>query len=288
MRIYWSEDEIIYLKYLYVEMGLSISELFNDYILKYPNRTKTAIKVKIKKLKLKHTKEQTSNIKSRLYSGSGNGMYGKESWSKGKTKFDCDILMESSKKISLIKKEMYKKGLLDISGKKNGMYGKEPWSKGKTKYNDARLMESAIKLSKIRSNIWKSLSNEEKDKRIGDLSLASNKAKKDTKIEIIIKEKLVDLNIKFVKNYRCNRFIFDFYLIDYNFVIECQGDYWHGNPNIFLNLNEIQLKNRERDKKKEKYLSDNNIKSLFLWENEIYKYRENIGKIIIDKINEKY
>ena len=56
----------------------------------------------------------------------------------------------------------------------------------------------------------------------------------------------------------------------------------------FLNLNEIQLKNRERDKKKEKYLSDNNIKSLFLWENEIYKYRENIGKIIIDKINEKY
>ncbi len=72
---------------------------------------------------------------------------------------------------------------------------------------------------------WESLSDEEKDKIVGDLSLAANKAKKDTKIEIIVKDTLDGLNIKYVKNYRCDRYIFDFYLTDFNFVIECQGDY---------------------------------------------------------------
>ena len=71
-----------------------------------------------------------------------------------------------------------------------------------------------------------------------------------------------------------------------NFVIECQGDYWHGNNEYFENLNEIQLKNIERDKNKKKYLEDNKIKSLFLWENEIYKFKENLEEIILNKLNE--
>ena len=65
---------------------------------------------------------------------------------------------------------------------------------------------------------------------------------------MIIKSVLEKMNINFKKNYPQSRFIFDFYLIDYNFVIECQGDYWHGNPDYFTILNDIQLKNVVRDK----------------------------------------
>jgi G:T-mismatch repair DNA endonuclease (very short patch repair protein) len=62
--------------------------------------------------------------------------------------------------------------------------------------------------------------------------------------------------------------------------------YWHGNNEYFENLNEVQLKNIERDKNKKKYLEDNKIKSLFLWENEIYKFKENLEEIILNKLNE--
>ena len=69
-------------------------------------------------------------------------------------------------------------------------------------------------------------------------------------------------------------------------MIECQGDYWHGNKEYFNELNEIQLKNTERDRNKIEYLEKNNIKSLYLWENEIYRFKSNLDKIILDKINE--
>ena len=69
----------------------------------------------------------------------------------------------------------------DVSGEKNGMYGKESWCKGLTKYTDERLLESGKKQSIYRIKYWNSLNDEQKNKIIGDLSLAANKAKKDTK-----------------------------------------------------------------------------------------------------------
>ena len=167
------------------------------------------------------------------------------------------------------------------------MYGKEPWSKGKTKYDDDRLYYSGVKISKYRLTEQENLSEEEKNQRIGKLSLAANKARKDTKIEIIVMQKLEKMNIEFTKNYRCGRYIFDFYLNRYNFVVECQGDYWHGNREYFNELNDIQLKNIERDKNKIKYLEENNIKSLFLWENEIYRNKDILEEIILNSLNEK-
>lgn len=286
MRIYWTKEEEDKLRYYYEELGLSLSELYNSFIEYYPNRTKTSVEVKINKLKLRHTKEQISNIKSRLNSGEGNGMFGKIGPNKGLTKENSERIRNSSMKISITLKKMFENVELDRSGDKNGMYGKQSWSKGKTRYDDSRLVDNYNRKSISAKNRWSKLSDIEKDIRIGNLSLAANKAKKDTKIEVIIKNKLENMNINFTKNYRCDRYIFDFYLVDYNFVIECQGDYWHGNSEYFKILNEIQIKNIERDKNKIKYLEENKIKSLFLWENEIYKFKENLEEIILNKLNE--
>jgi G:T-mismatch repair DNA endonuclease (very short patch repair protein) len=64
-------------------------------------------------------------------------------------------------------------------------------------------------------------------------------------------------------------------------------DYWHSNEKYFNKLNDIQLKNIERDKNKIEYLKKNKIKSLFLWENEIYEFKSNLDIIILNKINEE-
>lgn len=212
-------------------------------------------------------------------------MYGKKSVNKGLTKENSERIRIAIAKQSSTRKEMFINGELpSTSGENNGMYGKDSWCKGKTKYTDVRLMDLKGNRSKGAINRWNTLSEEDKNKRIGSLSLAANMAKKDTKIEIIIKEVLERLNISYIKNYRCSRYIFDFFLTDYNFVIECQGDYWHGNPDYFKDLNEIQINNIERDKRKVEYLLENEINSLFLWENEIYKFRENLEVIILNKL----
>ena len=115
---------------------------------------------------------------------------------------------------------------------------------------------------------------------IGKLTLSSNKKKKDTKIEIIVKNALEKMGIIFSKNYPYNRFVFNFYLPDYNFVIECQGDYWHGNSDYFNILNEVQIKNIKRDEIKKNYLDNNNFNYLFLWENEIHKNKHNLDILL--------
>lgn len=284
MYNFWKDEEIKELKYLYEEKGLSISELYELFIDKYPNRTKTSLEVKIQKLRLRHTKKQTKDIKSRLNEGIKNGMWGKTGPNKGLTKENSLRIKKASEKISSTRKKMYSEGLLDTSGEKNGMFGKESWCKGETKYTNESLMSASKKQSIIAIDRWNNYSEEQKNIVIGNLTLAANKAKKDTKIELIIKEKLENLNINFIKNYRCSRYVFDFYLPYFNFVIECQGDYWHGNPDFFDKLNDIQLKNIERDIRKKNYLKDNNIKNLFLWENEIHKYKNILEDLITKSI----
>lgn len=285
MRIYWSDAEEEFIKYNYVDLGLSVSELYNNHIKIYPFRTLTSLKIKIKKLKLRHTKEQTSNIKSRLNSGENNGMYGRDAWCKGQTKYTNEKIKTASEKLSITRKQMHIDGKLpDFSGENNPMYGKDGWCKGQTKYTNDILKKAGEKNAISQKERWDSFSEEKQNSIIGRLTLASNKARKDTKIEIIIKDVLDKMELSYIKNHKHSRFVFDFYLTDYNFVIECQGDYWHGNSEFFKNLNQIQIANIERDKIKIEYLKSSNIKSFFIWENEIYKNQNNLEEIIWEQL----
>lgn len=49
----------------------------------------------------------------------------------------------------------------------------------------------------------------------------------DTTIEIAMENEFKRRNIPYVKQYAVNMFAADFYLPDYNLIIECDGDYWH-------------------------------------------------------------
>jgi very-short-patch-repair endonuclease len=262
MRKYWSEEEVRYLRELYENNGFSVSEIYPLFNSKY-NRTLEAISVKIGKLKLKHSKEQTYQIKSRLNSGENNAMFGKVSPLKGKTKENSQIVRIKSEKLAKTRIDMFKSGTLpSLSGENNPMYGSTAWNNGKTKFNDERILKYSEKLSEKAKLNWSKKTDEEKQIIINRLNKAMIQNRKPTIIELKIKDLLIDESIDFIKNHRINNFLVDFYLPKYNLVVECDGDYWHANPLVYKDktLDSIQLKNIDRDKRKEIMLKDNNIK----------------------------
>lgn len=216
---------------------MSLSELLPIFNEVY-DRTSQSLQNKISKLKLRHTNEQKSEIKSRLNSGECNGMYGKESWCKGLTKETSDIIKKASLKMSISRKK---------------------W--------------------------WYSLDEYKKKEIIGKLTEYRCR-KLETSIVIKIKEILEEFGIDYEKNHRKDNFVFDFYIKSRNFVIECQGDYWHSNPLFYDldNLGETQLKNKERDGRKLKLLKSEKYNYEFFWEYDINNNLSEIRHILWQKL----
>jgi very-short-patch-repair endonuclease len=268
MRTKWLNDEIELLKELYLNDGLSLIELLPFFLKKY-DRSEESIRIKIKRLKLRHTEQQKKDIKSRLNSGNKNGMFGKESPLKGLTKENSELIRLKSEKLSKIKKRMYSEGLLpDIRGEKNPMFGKTPWNFGLNKYNNASIKIGGEKTSKARKLAWLIKTPEEREKIVLRLNDAMIQRNKPTKIEIKMENFLIDENIEFIKNYKIGLFLVDFYLPQHNLIIECDGDYWHANPNFVKNkeLTKPQLQTIDRDIRKNEELIKRKIRFLRFWE----------------------
>lgn len=185
---------------------------------------------------------------------------------------------------------MFLDGLLrDISGNKNPMFGKIPWSFGLTKDTDIRLANVAKLSSESGKKAWSLKTEEEKKIVIDRLNKAIMNQHKATKIEIKISEYLESENIEFIKNMKINYFYVDFYLPLYNIVLECDGDYWHSNPKFYKNKNltDVQIKNLDRDKRKNKMLEDNKIKYLRFWEYDIHNNFDKVKYEIKELLNKK-
>ena len=54
-------------------------------------------------------------------------------------------------------------------------------------------------------------------------------------------------------------------------LIEADGDYWHSNPNKFIELNEVQLINKTNDKFKNKLAEEKGFNLIRFWETDIKK-----------------
>jgi very-short-patch-repair endonuclease len=95
---------------------------------------------------------------------------------------------------------------------------------------------------------------------------------KDTSIEIKIQNFLKQLRIEFLTHqymhiehgYQC-----DIFIPSMNLIIECDGDYFHGNITKYNNLKEWQLNQIEEDKIRTQELISKGFKVIRLWENEI-------------------
>ena len=289
MEKLWSEEEKEFLKKLYEEDGLSVSELLPIFNSIY-NRPLNGLKVKIGRLKLKHTKEQIKQIKTRLNSGELNGMFGRVSPMRGLTLANSETIRIKSEKTSKKRKEMFKNGeLTPLTGSTNPMYGSIAWNNGLTKNDDERIYKYGLKISKIKKLEWGNKSEEEKLIIIKRLNDAMIQNRKPTKIEIKIKEFLIGEGINFESNHQIKNFRVDFFLKDYNLVIECDGDYWHGNPKFYNHkkLNTIQIKNFDRDRRKEEMLKTNKIDFIRFWEYDIKNNFNTVKQIIWEKLQKK-
>lgn len=170
------------------------------------------------------------------------------------------------------------------------MKGKIPWNKGKPCSKETkRKLEKALSGKKHSTKTLKKMSNSHKGKpspmkgkkhskkTIDKLKKARAKRIipiKDTKIEIKIQNFLKELQIEFIPHKLMeikHRYQCDIFIPSMNLVIECDGDYWHGNTDNpkFKILNKSQIKQKEKDSIRTKELLEKGFKVLRLWESEI-------------------
>jgi len=277
----WTDDEKIQLQKLYEKEGLVPSEI--SLILE---RTTASISIKIQKWQLKHTIEQTSKAKQRLFSENNNPMFGKKSWSNGLTKENNESLKSAGIKNKEIQLNKSKEGI-KIGYALNPTFGVKAWNNGLTKYTDVRIKKYSELISSIKKEQWQRLPEEEKNKRrIIWAHAGLNCKKKETSIEKKMEELLVKNNIIFIKQHPIDKFIVDFYIPEKNLVIECLGDYWHSNPLKYSDkkLSIAQEANVDRDQRKIKLLDEQQINYLFFWEYDINKNINHIETTLIRRL----
>jgi very-short-patch-repair endonuclease len=116
--------------------------------------------------------------------------------------------------------------------------------------------------------------------------LATGKVKRSN-LEIRFETILELLNIKYKHSYYINtqnhHFIYDFYLPDYNLLIEVDGDFWHCNPTTHLSpvckTQEINIKN---DLVKNQWAQDNGYKLLRFWEDDINNNIKQVKQTLLE------
>lgn len=116
----------------------------------------------------------------------------------------------------------------------------------------------------------------------------SNLPKSKTKIEKIVQQLLLNHGFNFKQQFRIyfngRKFKqYDFYLPEKKLLIEVDGDYWHGNPKIYKQLNETQKLNKKNDFLKENLAKERQISLLRYWESDILK--EGFEKILLKDLD---
>lgn len=258
---WWTKEEETLLEELW-DSNLTKEEVASYF----PNRTPSSVKVKAKRLGLRHTPAQTSAILSKKTSGDKNGMWGKPSPRRGVT-----LSKELRKKLSNVAYEGYKRGTRKpLFGEDNPMWGKT--GEDNPMY-DKTLPPSAIKtLSRKAKERWKSWPDARKKRKLLQLreGLAKVLEGNPSSIEVKVDSWLQDMGVEYESQKIIDFYIVDF-LVDGYKVVEVYGDYWHAHPEFKPDqpLNDVQKANVRRDKAKHTLFRNKGIPMLVLWECDI-------------------
>ena len=241
----------------------------------------------------KHSKEMKDKLSKERKGiwgvGEKNAMYGKD-WRIGKTKEELELHRKKSSEYWYKWSDEQKREKIEKGKKTFANRSDEEKKKSKEKLLNTiskRSQEEREKISKKISDAqkrYKEKNPEEYRKAKQKAAHASRLSQgnyKKTKIEEKVEEWLKNNNINY--DYSCiigsgeNCFQYDFIIHGKRILIEVQGDYWHGNPDLFNDdgtdgkrmLNEIQIKKKEIDIIKKKFAENKKFKVLYIWENEI-------------------
>ena len=256
---------------------------------KFIINNKTVIDIVIKKIpKRKPTKffilEDNTCIKMKNSSG-------KIMCSVCNNYFEKKMSSRSDDKIYICKHCMY-------TGEKNPMYGKpcyykmtedekQRWKNGiKTTLNN-KTKEEKDEISKkqrdaqIRLRDADPVAYSKMKAKGGRAATSKSRNYKKTKPEIKLEEFLIQNHVDY--DYSCimgsgeKCYQYDFILRHKRILIEVQGDYWHGHPDMYNNdgsngkkkLNDTQKNNMKRDIEKRNFAIEKNFKIIYIWESEI-------------------
>lgn len=133
------------------------------------------------------------------------------------------------------------------------------------------------KLSVMAKERWSNPIEREKQSHRRMIWMKENDFTVNSKTEEIINKILIKLGLVEGIDYERQSYVreiksyYDFKLLKNNTYIEVDGDFWHCNPESKHNepIYECQFKNLEKDKIKDKWCYDNNIKLIRFWENDI-------------------
>ena len=189
-------------------------------------------------------------------------------------------------------------------GTGNPMFNQKPWNLGLNAENNESLKRVSDKLkNKIITDVTKDKqavsakkrkvhghsgilhTEESKHKmRLATLKRIKNGDFKQTRTKphIELGNILNIMGLSYEEEKIIEKWAFDFYIPEYNLYIEVDGDYFHSNPKIYPNgpITKTQKINWYRDIKKNKYVIENNIKLLRLWESDILSNSIEIEKRI--------
>ena len=132
---------------------------------------------------------------------------------------------------------------------------------------------------------WKDFMREEMIKRLSNGIFSHTK----TYPQLLINQLLNSLNIIYKNEHDCKYYSIDNYLIDYNLMVEVQGDFWHCDNRNFKEIKYlIQANNIKNDKSKNTYIHKYyNIDILYLWEYDIENNLELCKQLILKYIDNK-
>lgn len=99
------------------------------------------------------------------------------------------------------------------------------------KITNTHLKKHGLSIKIYKNKFGDTMSNRTKEKfvELGEKNSSSIiMTKRDTKIELKIKEILDKLKINYIQQYKKGTYYFDFLLTDENILLEIDGDFWHG------------------------------------------------------------
>ena len=109
-----------------------------------------------------------------------------------------------------------------------------------------------------------------------------------SQLEISFKNLLSEVNLNFIHLYYIKpiKAFYDFYLPEYNVLIEVDGDFYHCNPLIYPNgaICKTQEKNLKRDHQKNQWALNNGFKLFRFWEHDIKNNPQHVIEILKKEI----
>lgn len=217
-------------------------------------------------------------------------------WNTGLTKETSQRLKEVGENISKTKIQKFKSGELQV------------WSKGLTKETNQSLLNNSLKQKNkyVSDETREKISISSKERwlvpsyrekllpHMKKMSLLAKQKHINTKPELIVEQLLIEMNINYIKQYKLTKTYpytkpvhryYDFYLPEYDKLIEVHGVYWHGRNKTYDELNDIQKRSRNNDFLKKWIAIDHNLHYFSIWEDEVYNsiFLKTKIKYIIEK-----